>query len=132
MQAMQTGAMPSAMQTAAMKSAVKTAMDMNAKMLIVLTESGNTARLVAKYRPEQPILVLTPNRHVARQSCGLLRGCTAHVVGSMIGTDGILLRAAEMGKEYGYVKTGDAIVAIHGMLEARSGATNMLKVLTVP
>mgnify|MGYP002214556518 CR=1 FL=1 len=54
-------------------SAVKTAMDMNAKMLIVLTESGNTARLVAKYRPEQPILVLTPNRHVARQSCGLLR-----------------------------------------------------------
>ena len=44
-------------------SAVKTAMDMNAKMLIVLTESGNTARLVAKYRPEQPILVLTPNRH---------------------------------------------------------------------
>ena len=113
-------------------SAVKTAMDMNAKMLIVLTESGNTARLVAKYRPEQPILVLTPNRHVARQSCGLLRGCTAHVVGSMIGTDGILLRAAEMGKEYGYVKTGDAIVAIHGMLEARSGATNMLKVLTVP
>ena len=49
-----------------------------------------------------------------------------------IGTDGILLRAAEMGKEYGYVKTGDSIVAIHGMLEARSGATNMLKVLSVP
>ena len=46
----------------------------------------------------------------------------------MIGTDGILLRAAEMGKEYGYVKTGDAIVAIHGMLEARSGATNMLSI----
>lgn len=113
-------------------SAVKTAMDMKAKMLIVLTESGNTARLVCKYRPSQPILVLTPRRHVARQCAGLLRGCKAHVVGSMIGTDGILLRAAEMGKELGYVKSGDAIVAIHGMLEARSGATNMLKVLTVP
>ena len=44
---------------------------------------------------------------------------------------GRIMRKAE-GKEYGYVKTGDAIVAIHGMLEARSGATNMLKVLTVP
>ena len=113
-------------------SAVKTAMDMKAKMLIVLTESGTTARLVCKYRPSQPIFVLTPHRHVARQCYGLLRGCTAHVVGSMIGTDGILLRAAEMGKELGYVESGDAVVAIHGMLEARSGATNMLKVLQVP
>jgi len=32
-------------------SAVKTSWDVQAKMIIVLTESGNTARLIAKYRP---------------------------------------------------------------------------------
>ena len=31
-------------------SAVKTCIDMGAKMIVVLTESGNTARLIAKYR----------------------------------------------------------------------------------
>ncbi len=46
-------------QEAIASSAVKTAIDMGAKMMVVLTESGTTARLVAKYRPEQPILVLT-------------------------------------------------------------------------
>ncbi|KAG2830304.1 hypothetical protein PC112_g7752 [Phytophthora cactorum] len=47
-------------------SAVKTAIDINAKMLVVLTETGNTARLVAKYRPEMPVLVLTALEQTAR------------------------------------------------------------------
>ena len=55
-------------------SAVKTALDMNAKMLVVLTESGNTARLVAKYRPTQPILVL---RRLRRGPCAVGRGGSA-------------------------------------------------------
>ncbi|KAG3015330.1 hypothetical protein PC119_g11835, partial [Phytophthora cactorum] len=45
---------------------VKTAIDINAKMLVVLTETGNTARLVAKYRPEMPVLVLTALEQTAR------------------------------------------------------------------
>ena len=48
-------------------SAVKTAYDVDAKLIIVLSESGNSARLVAKYHPSQPILVLTPFTEVARQ-----------------------------------------------------------------
>lgn len=113
-------------------SAVKTAMDMGAKMLVVLTESGNTARLVAKYRPQQTILVMTAKRNVADYVGGLLRGCEARFISSMVGTDNILLRAAQYGKDMGIVKPGDQIVAVHGVLEAMSGATNMLRVLTVP
>ncbi|KAG3015331.1 hypothetical protein PC119_g11835 [Phytophthora cactorum] len=45
---------------------MKTAIDINAKMLVVLTETGNTARLVAKYRPEMPVLVLTALEQTAR------------------------------------------------------------------
>jgi pyruvate kinase len=39
-------------------AAVKTAEDINASLIIVITESGATARLVAKYRPKQRILAL--------------------------------------------------------------------------
>lgn len=118
-------------QEAIASSAVKTAIDMDAKMLVVLTETGTTARLVAKYRPKIPILVLTALSDAARNSCGLLRGTQARVMGSMIGTDSILVRACEIGKENGWVKEGDSVVAVHGMQEARAGSTNILKVLCV-
>lgn len=113
-------------------SAVKTCIDMGAKMIVVLTESGRTARLIAKYRPSVPILVLTASREVAAQCEGLLRGTIAKVMGSMIGTASILVRAADISKSLGLVSGGDYIVAVHGMVEAKSGATNMIKVLVVP
>ncbi|KAG6578183.1 Pyruvate kinase [Phytophthora cinnamomi] len=112
-------------------SAVKTAIDINAKMLVVLTETGNTARLVSKFRPSMPVLVLTALEQTARQSEGFLKGVVARCVGSMIGTDSILYRATETGKELGWLKKGDAVVAVHGITEAKSGSTNLLKVLYV-
>ncbi|KAE9272369.1 hypothetical protein PF008_g30119, partial [Phytophthora fragariae] len=112
-------------------SAVKTAIDINAKMLVVLTETGNTARLVAKYRPQMPVLVLTALEQTARQTEGFVKGVVSRCVGSMIGTDSILYRATETGKDLGWLKTGDAVVAVHGIQEAKSGSTNLLKVLYV-
>jgi len=112
-------------------SAVKTAFEVGAKMLVVLTETGTTARYISKYRPQMPILVLTGMAEVARQTNGYMRGVHSVAVGSMIGTDSILVRAADIGKEKGWVKSGDIIVAIHGLTEAEAGGTNLLKVLTV-
>eukprot|EP01029_Cantina_marsupialis_P015510 TRINITY_DN339_c0_g2_i1.p1 TRINITY_DN339_c0_g2~~TRINITY_DN339_c0_g2_i1.p1 ORF type:complete len:503 (-),score=134.29 TRINITY_DN339_c0_g2_i1:165-1673(-) len=112
-------------------SAVKAAIDCGAKMLVVCTETGRSARLVAKYRPEIPILVLTASPEAARYVNGVVKGCRAIPMGSMVGTDSILIRGADLGKELGYVKSGDLLVAVHGVIEAKSGATNMLKILTV-
>ena len=119
------------MTEAVASSAVKTALDMEAKMLVVLTETGSTARLVCKYRPSMPVLVMTGMAEVARQCNGYLRNAHVRCMGSMIGTDSILVRAVEIGKEKGWITKGDTIVALHGMQEATSGATNMLKVLQV-
>jgi pyruvate kinase len=79
-------------------SAVKTAIDVGAKAIIVCTESGNSARLLAKYRPPQRVLVLTANEAVARYAGGLIRGCKTVVVpgGTMVGTDAIVQQAEEM------------------------------------
>lgn len=109
-------------------SAVKTAIDMGAKTIVVCSETGNSARLISKYRPAAPVLVLTATESVARQTEGLCRGVKAVVMGSMIGTDGILHRACEMAKDAGWAKTGDCVVAVHGTLEAHPGSTNLLKV----
>ncbi|TMW58962.1 hypothetical protein Poli38472_007107 [Pythium oligandrum] len=48
-------------------SAVKTANEMNAKLLIVLTDSGHTARKVAKYKPTVPVMCFTANKKIGRQ-----------------------------------------------------------------
>ncbi|KAG2527431.1 hypothetical protein JM18_003850 [Phytophthora kernoviae] len=118
---------PMSTQEAIASSAVKTAIDINAKMLVVLTESGDTARLVAKYRPQMPVLVLTAMAGSARQAEGFFKGVKARCMGSMIGTDSILYRATDLGKQFGWLKSGDTVIALHGQIEARSGSTNMLK-----
>lgn len=83
-------------------SAVKTQIDMGAKVIVVCSETGNSARLVAKYRPGCPILCLTATESVARQVNGLNRGVQSVVMGSMIGTESILLRACEIAKAAGW------------------------------
>ena len=75
-------------------SAVKTAIDMGAKCVIVCSETGNSARLVAKYRPAAPILCLAASDEAARSVGSLCRGVTPHVMGSLIGTDSIVHRVS--------------------------------------
>ena len=111
-------------------SAVKTAFDVKAKFIIVLTETGNTARLIAKYRPSMPILTLTTNSDVARQCQGYMNSCHSSVIPSMVGTDKIILAAIETGKSMGWCKNGDSIVCVHGSAEGTPGSTNLLRVYT--
>merc|ERR1719503_424032 len=54
-------------------SAVKTAIDVGAKAIIVCSESGATARQIAKFRPGMPIIVLTRNGSTARQCYGVVK-----------------------------------------------------------
>ena len=61
-------------------SAVKTAIDLKASMVIVLTETGTTARMLAKYRPHVPILAFTASHTVAKQMNGYLRNVYPEVL----------------------------------------------------
>mmetsp|Transcript_20697 Transcript_20697/g.27261 ORF Transcript_20697/g.27261 Transcript_20697/m.27261 type:complete len:507 (+) Transcript_20697:165-1685(+) len=111
-------------------AAVNVSIDVKARMIVVLSDTGNTARYVAKYRPSVPIIVYTALEETARQASGYLKNCKAQVIGSMIGTESILFRAIDIGKQQGWVQKGDAVVCVHGMQEAIPGSTNMLRVLT--
>lgn len=49
-------------------AAVAAAVEQNASAILVLSTSGNTARLLSKYRPPVPILTVTRNEQTARQT----------------------------------------------------------------
>ena len=46
---------------------MKAALDMGAPLILALTETGQTARLIAKYRPPQIIFAITASETCARQ-----------------------------------------------------------------
>ena len=48
-------------------AACLTAKDVNAAAIVTVSESGNTARLLSKYRPEQPIIACVMKEQVQRQ-----------------------------------------------------------------
>jgi len=110
-------------------SAVKTANDVQAGLIITITETGNTARLVSKYRPNPPCIAVTQNKATARQLM-ISRNVFPVVVGSVIGTETVIARTIESAKEKKYVEEGQYVVVTSGHIEGVAGQTNILKVFT--
>jgi len=111
-------------------SAVKTSIDVGAKAIIVCSESGRTARLIAKYRPAAKIYVLTPFSSVARQCCGVLKGVSAYLHSTdeeRLPRDVTIPSLKEKILSSGAVDEGDSLVIVHGE-SASVGATNTMKV----
>jgi pyruvate kinase len=108
-------------------SAVKTAIDVNAKAIIVMSESGNTARQVAKFRPGMPIKVITTSDQVANQCYGTLKGCDAYTFEDIAQEDAVVNVVIEELKAAGKAVAGDPVVIIHGTV-AKAGATNTMKI----
>jgi len=117
-------------------SGVKTTIDCDCKLIIALTESGATARALAKYRPRAPILAVSASEQTIRQM-NVVRGVATMHVESFAGTDSVINKALSKAKEEGMVKSGDAVVCIHSQEEAVGGArpagsSNLMKIATVP
>jgi len=111
-------------------SAVKTTLDCKSQLIVVLTETGHTARLIAKYRPKCPILAITASDSTSRQLLAV-RGVVPLQTASFVGTDAVITKALDFAKAKGMVRSGDAVVAVHGTKEECPGASNLMKVVTV-
>lgn len=112
-------------------SAVKTSVDSDCKLIVALTETGSTARMIAKYRPLPPILAITASESSVRQLL-VVRGVVPMLTASFVGTDSVISKALKRAKDDGMVVSGDKVIAIHGQKEECPGESNLLKVLTVP
>jgi pyruvate kinase len=108
-------------------AACKAAENVKAKLIVAYTQSGATAKLVAKYRPAVPILAVTVDQKVSRQ-LQLFWGVQPVVVRRMGDTEQMIRQAEREALRSKKVRIGDCIVITAGLPIAQKGNTNMLKV----
>jgi len=117
-------------------SAVKVAYETRAKLLFNVTETGLTARCMSKYRPPIPIISLTSNPTIARQSM-MLRGVIPYLLDPTDRTrslDDLIKEAYQWSVNQGYiVKTqGDIAICLHDMnpwdLEEEASDLRIIKI----
>ena len=100
-------------------SAVNAAMELRASAIIVLSLSGRTAAMVAKYRPSVPVICLVADEAVAH-SLQLSRGVHAILVqpselsGSTRSVPALRDLAMAYVKQWGIAAAGDRVVLCHG------------------
>jgi len=118
-------------------AAVDASFAMNCSCIIVLTTTGTTAKVMSRYRPLAPILVVTRNAVVAAQ-IHLWRGCfPIHYpepreaeMPWMEDVDRRVRFAVAAGRSMGIVHNGSAVAVVTGW-KTGAGSTNTLRILTV-
>ena len=107
-------------------SVAHTALNLNVKAIVAATESGSTARTIAKYRPKSDIIAVTPKGSTARQ-CALVWGVYPVVKEGRKTTDALLNNAVATAVETERVNNGDLIIITAGVPTGEQGTTNMMK-----
>ena len=108
-------------------AACLTAKDVNAAAIVTVSESGNTARLLSKYRPQQPIIACVMDEQVQRQ-LSLSWGITSLLMGPAHSTDELIEMSTALAEKNGYLHNGELAVVTAGVPVGVSGTTNMIKI----
>lgn len=103
-----------------------TAMDLDAKAIIAATNSGHTARMIARYRPACPVAALTMREKVRRQ-LAICWGIYPFLTGEVHSTDRIFSLSVECALKEKLVENGDTVVITAGVPLGQSGSTNLIK-----
>jgi len=103
---------------------------LEAAAIMTLTKSGATARNVSKFRPQTPILAITPLVNVARQ-LQLVWGVKPLLVLELPSTTQTFQVALNMAQENFLLSEGDLVVMTAGTLQGVSGSTDLIKVEVV-
>jgi len=111
--------------------AVRVANDLKADLILTISETGRTTRLICKYRPRVPVLCIT-NSLATAQYLVYVRAATPIVCPSVHGTEKLVADGMEKAKQMGLCKSGGTVVVVSGVVEGVSGSTNSLRVLRCP
>jgi pyruvate kinase len=109
------------------RATVTTAHDLNAKMIITVTTSGKTARMISRYRPECQILGCTTDPMVYRQ-LSMAWGVTPLLIAVEHDTFELFDHAIQAVEDAGYLQDGELAVLTAGVPLGTSGTTNLIKV----
>ncbi|HWP58018.1 MAG TPA: pyruvate kinase [Candidatus Acidoferrales bacterium] len=111
-------------------AAASLARELQLKAFLVPTSSGSTARLIARHRPLQPILALSPNPKTVQSLC-LVWGVYPFRVRNYQTIDAMIRLAQHKALELGMVKKGDLVGITAGLPLHQAGTTNMITVKPV-
>lgn len=118
---------PIGMTAAISRATCEIAASLKAKAIITSTQSGETARQVAKHRPKQPIVAVSPSPEVVRQ-LRLSWGVIPLVASPSIHLDNMFDIAVDIPLRVGLIDSGDLVVITAGVLVNMPGTTNLIKV----
>ncbi|TIB72509.1 hypothetical protein E3Q23_01371 [Wallemia mellicola] len=119
--------------------AVSAAIDQGASAILVMSTSGNTARLLSKYRPRCPILCVTRNEQTSRQ-LHLSRGVYPIFYNEsrpqdesnwQVDVDNRIRYGLKKALDLGIVEKGTTVLAVQGW-KGNAGHSNTLRILSVP
>ncbi|MDY6864009.1 MAG: pyruvate kinase [Thermodesulfobacteriota bacterium] len=117
-------------ESAVSRSACWLARDLNTAAIVCCTDSGSTARLVARFRPSSFIIGLTPHLYTQRQLT-LSWGVIPILVPSFSDTDEMFDIARLWTKEQGFARQGDRLIVTAGVPLKTPGISNLLRVIEV-
>ena len=107
-------------------SCCQMAHDLGASAIITPSNSGTTARMVARFRPDCMIIAPTPSEHAYHQ-LGLSYGVIPARMDMSGDTDELIEKAVKAAEDMGYVKPGDVAIISAGVPTGVSGTTNLIK-----
>jgi pyruvate kinase len=108
-------------------AAVDVADGVDAAHLIAFTETGSSARLIARWRRRTPLLAFTPNPRV-RSQLSLVWGVETFLVPQVQHTDDMVAQVDKALLEIGRATFGDRVVIVAGVPPGVPGTTNGMRV----
>ena len=109
------------------KATVNAAMELDAKAIVTVTESGRTAYMISRYRPFCPVIACTSKEQTYRQ-LSLSWGIIPLLIDEKEALDELFEEAIMAVEKASYASEGDVIVLTAGVPIGTSGTTNLLKV----
>ena len=111
-------------------AATEVAHALKARYIVAFTETGHSARALARHRRDTPLLAFTPHERT-RQVLSLVWGIEAHLVSPVDHTDHMVdqLEAALLAS--GRVSLNEKVVIVSGAPPGLVGGTNMVRVHTM-
>ncbi len=109
----------------------KTAYDIDASVIVALTESGKTARLVSRHKPKQALLVFSPYENILRQTQLSFGAVPILFEGEFNQITDVTAYAREYLLKNKYAKKGERAVIAVGVPFGTSGGTNTVHAIAV-
>lgn len=117
--------------TAAIGAAAwRASVDENAAVIVACTDTGATARAIARFRPAAPIVAATPYPYTARQLT-ISWGVDTVLVPEAKSTDEAVNYGVQAVVEGGYAKSGDVVVVLAGSMLDPEPVTDTLRLVRI-